>query len=165
MSTAILSYPQASSLFPAASYGVGDEARFLEDLYQEVIKGIVNSVSLGATQQSAFRQLYEVLRECGRPNWDGYGAEPISFGTYEQTVRFIRALPWGFPAPEISAEPDGEITLEWYTGPKRVLSVSVGPNNELTYAALFGASRAYGTEVFHDEIPDLILGLIIRVVN
>lgn len=163
MNIAVLSYPQASSLLPATSYGVGDEARFLETLYEGLVWRFATSISLGAAQQNAFRQLYEVLQECGRSNWDGYGAQPISFETYEKAKRFITALPWGIPVPEISAEPDGEVTFEWYASPTQVLSVSVGPNNELTYAALFGASRAYGTEVFHNEIPDLILGHIKRV--
>lgn len=111
----------------------------------------------------SLRQLSVVIKECGRSNWDGYGAEPISSETYEKAKRFITALPWGIAVPGISAEPDGEITFEWYVSPRRVLSVSVGPNNELTYAALFGASRAYGTEVLYDEIPEVILGHIKRV--
>jgi hypothetical protein len=104
-----------------------------------------------------------LLEQCGRSNWDGYGAQPVLFETYEKAKRFAQSLPFGIPAPEVSTEPDGEITFEWYASPTRVLSVSVGPNNELTYAALFGASRAYGTEVFHDEIPEVVLSHIKRV--
>lgn len=163
MSTAVLSYPRATSLFPTASYGVGKEARLLEELYGKVVWRLAASFSLGGSQQNAFRQLYEVLEDCGHANWDGYGAQPISFETYEKAKRFITVLPWGIPAPEVSAEPDGEITFEWYAGQARVISVSVGPNNELAYAGLFGASRAYGTEVFHDEIPEVVLSHIKRV--
>jgi hypothetical protein len=73
-------------------------------------------------------------------------------------------LPFGIPEPEVSAEPDGEITFEWFAGPAQVFSVSVGPGNELNYAGLFGAGRTYGTEVFHDEVPEVVLSHIKRVV-
>lgn len=62
--------------------------------------------------QEAFRQLYELLQECESPNWDGYDAQPISFETFEKAKRFITELPWGIPPPDVSAEPDGEVTFE-----------------------------------------------------
>ncbi len=163
MSLNVLSHPTASSLFATASYGVGGEAQKVEDLLWQLAHHLASS-SLGRMQQEAFRQLYEVLEECGRSNWDGYGAQPVSFETYEKAKRMITALPFGIPVPQISAEPDGEITFEWYVTPSRIFSISVGPNNELSYAGLFGASRTYGTEIFYDEIPQTVLSHIKRVV-
>jgi hypothetical protein len=115
-------------------------------------------------QQDTSKALEELVQDCSRSNWDGYGAQPVSFETYEKAKRFAQALPFGIPVPEVSAEPDGEITFEWFATPTRVFSVSVGPNNELNYAGLFGASRTYGMEVFHDDIPEVILSHIKRVV-
>ena len=111
-------------------------------------------------QQDSSKALEELIQDCGRSNWDGYGAQAISFDTYERARRFAQALPFGIPVPEVSAEPDGEITFEWFATPARVFSVSVGPNNELNYVGLFGASRTYGTEVFPDEIPEVVLSSI-----
>lgn len=79
------------------------------------------------------------------------------FETYEKAKHFVTALPVGTPPPEISAEPDGEITFEWYAAPTRVFWISVRSNNELTYAGLFGESRAYGKEVFRYKVPEVIL--------
>jgi hypothetical protein len=53
--------------------------------------------------------------------------------------------------------------MEWYRSPRRTLSVSVAPGDDLHYAALFGPSRVYGTEAFFGEIPEGILNLIRRV--
>ena len=114
--------------------------------------------------QDTYKQLFEVLEDCGRSDWDAYGAQPVLLESYENAKRFARSLPFSLSSPEVSAEPDGEITFEWYSNPTRVFSVSVGPSNELHYAGLFGASRAYGTEVFHDEIPEVILSHIQRAV-
>ncbi|MBI1902176.1 MAG: hypothetical protein HYS13_13835 [Planctomycetia bacterium] len=78
-------------------------------------------------------------------------------------VFLTEALPLGFPAPSIGAEPDGDLTLEWHCSPRRTLSVSVSPEGDLDYAGLFGPNRTYGTEVFYGEVPETILRLIRRV--
>lgn len=73
------------------------------------------------------------------------------------------SLPIGFPAPSIGAEPDGHLTLEWHRSPRRTLSLSVSPDDELHYAGLFGPSRVYGTEAYFGEVPKSVLHLIRRV--
>jgi hypothetical protein len=133
-------------------------------MLQETAQRLVDSVSLGAPLQKTDRELYQLLEDCGHSDWDAYGAEPVLLESYENAKRFARSLPFSLPSPEVSAEPDGEITFEWYSNPTRVFSVSIGPNNELHYAGLFGASRAYGTEVFHYEIPEVILSHIKRAI-
>jgi hypothetical protein len=145
--------------------GVGADYQRLLSLLQDTVQRLVDSVSLGEPLHKTYKQLYQVLEECGRSDWDAYGAKPVLFESYENAKRFARALPFSFSSPEVSAEPDGDITFEWYSTPTRVFSVSVGPQNELHYAGLFGVSRAYGTEVFHDEIPEVILSHIKRAIQ
>lgn len=72
-------------------------------------------------------------------------------------------LPPGIWPPSIGAHPDGQLTLEWYAGVRRILSVSVDPQGLLHYAALIDSERAYGTKVFADSVPRVILELIQRV--
>ncbi|RMF85056.1 MAG: hypothetical protein D6744_02065 [Planctomycetota bacterium] len=108
-------------------------------------------------------ELAEAWAECQKAGWDGYGALPVSRDALRNTYVFLEAWPLGFPLPSIGAEPDGHLTLEWYRNPRRVLSVSVSPDDLLHYAALLGASRTCGTEAFFGEIPDTILGLVRRV--
>jgi hypothetical protein len=165
MTAAVVLRPQTGSPFSQISCGVGDDARLLEGLLNEAARRLQNSLAVGGKKESLFHQLYEVSEECGSANWDGYGAMPISFEAFEKAKQFILSIPYGIPVPEVSAEPDGEITFEWFSSPSRVFSVSVGPNNELTYAGLFGASRTYGTEVFYDEIPEVVLSHVKRVVR
>ena len=162
--TAAISFSGSGSLLTQGTPGVGPDHQRLWALLQATMQHLVDSVSLGEPLQKTYRQLYQVLEDCGRSDWDAYGAEPVLFESYENAKRFARSLPFSFSSPEVSAEPDGEITFEWYSNPTRVFSVSVGSNNELHYAGLFGASRAYGTEVFHDEIPEVILSHIKRAV-
>jgi hypothetical protein len=164
MTAAAITLTASGSLLTEGTPGVGDAHDRLRAQLQATFQDLVESVSLGKTLQETYGQLLQVCQECDRLDWDGYGAKPVLFESYENAKRFVRALPFSLSSPEVSAEPDGEITFEWYSNPTRIFSVSVGPNNELHYAGLFGASRAYGTEVFHDQIPEVILSHIKRAI-
>lgn len=105
-------------------------------------------------------ELEELWSECQSPNWDGHHALPVSRGSLLHTYQFLESLPLGFRPPSLSADPDGQLTLEWYKSPSRLVSISVDPDGVLHYAGLLGANRRYGTETFYGEIPDEILRLI-----
>jgi hypothetical protein len=108
-------------------------------------------------------ELAGVWNECREPNWDGYNALPVTQDTLRNTYQFLESMPADILAPSIGAEPDGDLTLEWHRSLRRTLSVSVGPDNELNYSALFGSNRVYGTEAFFGDIPQSVLDLIRRV--
>jgi hypothetical protein len=113
---------------------------------------------------SALRdELATVWEECREPNWDGFGALPVSQETLQNVYRLLESLPLDCPAPSIGAEPDGALTLEWHRSARRTLSVSVGDDGNLHFAGLFGPNRAYGTEAFFGEVSKTILELIRRV--
>ena len=109
------------------------------------------------------QQLADVWEECSQADWDGHGAEPVSWDAYAIAERFLRSLPLGSPTPSIGAEPDGCITVEWRPSRRRTLSVSVAPDGDLYYAALLGPERVSGATPFYDDAPRAILELIRRV--
>ena len=113
--------------------------------------------------RGAFEELFQTFEECREPNWDGYGAQPVSDETYHLTSKFLTALPPGTPGPSLGAEPDGHITVEWYRSPRQTLSVSLSPEGDLHFAALLGSGKTYGTEPFIGEVPKIIFDLIRRV--
>jgi len=108
-------------------------------------------------------ELGTVWQDCREPNWDGFGAMPVSNDMRQEARALLESFPLGFPSPSIGAEPDGSLTLEWHRSPRRTLSVSITPDGNLHFAALVGPNRVYGTEAFFGEVPDSILGLIRRV--
>jgi hypothetical protein len=110
-----------------------------------------------------FEELLETFEECRQPNWDGYGAQSVREETYDLAHQFLAALPLSTPLPSIGAEPDGQITVEWYRSPQRTLSVSVSPDGDLHYAALLGAERICGTETFRAKMPQVLRDLIARI--
>ena len=109
--------------------------------------------------------LYKTVEQCSSANWDGYGATPVTRETFMQVCNFMEALPLGTTAPSVGAEPDGNLTLEWYRSPSRILSVSISPEGELNYAALLGHRKTYGTEPFCVEVHSIILDIIRQVLS
>lgn len=145
------------------SGGTSESASFVAEQVQKWRQRLQDSYSLGQQAKGSLNELYRVYKECIQSNWDGYGAAPVSVRTFQLAYEFLEALPLGTPAPSVGAEPDGDLTLEWYRAPRRTLSVSISPQGELHYAALIGLRKHYGTEPFYGEVPKTITDLIHRV--
>ena len=114
------------------------------------------SVSVDQAYAECLRALREAFEEASRPNWDAYGAPAVSDATLAQALAFLDVLPSMLLGPEISPHPDGELAFEWSFGPGRLLTVSVNESGRLSYAALFGRARLYGTEFCLDTLPEPI---------
>jgi hypothetical protein len=156
--------PSASmSLGVLGSHGVSDTARFVSERALWGRRHLQDSFTLGLRGKGAFDDLSRVYQECREPNWDGYGALPVTEDAYRLAYELLEALPLSTPLPSLGAEPDGHITLEWYCSPRRTLSVSVSPEGDLHYAALVGNSKVYGSEPFFGEASKAIVDLIYRV--
>jgi hypothetical protein len=71
----------------------------------------------------------------GQPNWDGYGASPITPSTINATRIMLRMLPRTFGNPHIAPGADGSIGFEWLlkTGPLVKLFIDIGPG--ITWSA------------------------------
>ena len=113
--------------------------------------------------RGVFEELLKTFEECCEPNWDGYGAQAVREETYHLAHQFLAALPLSTPLPSIGAEPDGQITVEWYRSPQWTMSVSISPDGDLHYAALLGAERICGTETFRAKMPRVLSDLIARI--
>ena len=142
------------------SRGTSVEAEYVAKTKQESQDRLRESLSFGFGLSRPFDELYKVAEECSIDGWDGESAKPVSTGTFLQAIRFLRSLPFDIKAPSVGADPDGELTFEWYKSPSRVLSVSVGLESVLRYAALIGPRTAYGSEPFLEAPPQVIVDLI-----
>lgn len=139
-----------------------DTARQVDKQLAKVNRTLQGSVAIGMLSQ-VDGELADVYMECSEPDWDGHNAFPVDPDSYLLAKHFLLSLPLGIRRPSVGAEPDGMMTLEWYSGVRRTLSISFDPEGKLHYAALIGASRPYGTESFTDDVPQLLLELIRRV--
>ncbi len=109
------------------------------------------------------RALLQTYQQCRIPDWDGHDARPVTAETLLMARRVLDVLPPGLPQPAFGAEPDGELTMEWYRSPRRLLSVSIRDDGDLNYAALIGTERVFGQVSFCGALPDTLATLIRKV--
>ena len=148
--------------FPV-NLGVSEDARRLQKQIADILENLEQSETIGGHFRETQQLLDKATEECFVDNWDDYGAKAIDEISYGKAIYFSRLLPPNIPVPEIYIDPDGEVTFEWYTGPRQVFFLSIGSNNELVYAGLFGANKTHGVEYLDDELPGTILDNINRV--
>lgn len=89
-------------------------------------------------------------------NWDNEGAVPVQATSLKLAENFINQLTDDIEEPEISADPDGTLELEWNSEPGKILTLSFGQDT-ISYAGYFGPSnKNHGVREFQEEIPDEI---------
>lgn len=140
----------------------GSFSRAIADLAAAPVQGtagvewFATSVSVDEARRATVQALDELLIEASETGWDGYGAAPVHPVTVAQAATFLRLLPTRVTAPHISASPSGEVSFNWSTSRTRVMSVAVSATGRLTFAALVGDSRNFGSEPLSDELPQSI---------
>lgn len=98
-------------------------------------------------------------------NWDGEGADPIPDAALKEARTFLQKLPSSLPLPEVIAEPDGYLGLEWYSNKWLLYVVSFNGKGALSCSGLFGQSKTYGTWYMDEGIPGQILSDIAKITS
>jgi hypothetical protein len=143
---------QQSAMRPGPDTALGEAARALRDRRERALAFRI-TVSFGQRFRQAWESLRNAYLQALSENWDGYGGKAVQSSTVEHAMILLLALPTRFPLPEVGVEPDGEIALEWYIGSRAVFSVSVSQSGMLSYAGLYGRSRAHGIEPLVGSLP------------
>ena len=100
----------------------------------------------------------QIAVECSAPDWDGYGARPISDLAKQSAQRFVNMLPADLPAPQAAPDPDGEISLSWDFGPNRVFTVSVAESGTVNYAGILGRGvKRHGQEPYRPGVARILV--------
>ena len=147
-----------SSSLCRKQFAEGPDARHLEALAEKNWNRQRDSLTFnrpsGPARQPASVILFEAWAESSEDNWDGEGARAVPRDRLEAAMALVDALPLVFPAPEACADRDGDFCLEWYRGPRRTISVSIGAAGVLHWAALIGDDDPRGTWRFSPEAGD-----------
>ena len=147
--------------FETVESGVSEAAQTLKDFRNRI--DVLNHESATFSNLSLDDQLIDAYCEATQSDWDGEGSTPVEPGTLKLAKEFVESLPRKYQTPEIAPEPDGHVSLEWYNGKRRLLSVSVNPDGRLHWAALIGSEDPRGSCVFFGEAPKTLLHLLRRV--
>lgn len=143
--------------------GFSDAAKLASRSLGEQVDCMRRSQTFGLDSELR-EDLGEVWSECQTGNWDGHKALPVTQDTLKQVYELLEELPDEFPAPSLSADPDGALALEWYTARDRQISVSI-IDGEIHYAAKLGANRHHGSYVLVDGWPRSLFSLIQKIAD
>lgn len=140
-------------------HGLSDNDRQLGVPQTQEAQYAETSITFGQRQVDLMVRLLEACHEASSdPETD-----PVLADTFELSEAFLRVIPPRVPLPDVMVHPDGEIAFEWHLARDRVLTVSAGPAGSVAFAALLGASTAYGRESFAGVIPDQVAHLLGRL--
>jgi len=130
-----------------ASSGVSDVARQSKQSLEKW---------LGHYLEPRLDLLLPEIEDLGVPSDESQIA--VDSNTIGAATQFAYSLPRFGPMPEVSADPDGEVSFDWIGPTGKMFSVSVNKNNRLAYAGWFGGkSRVHGIEQLAEGCPQQIV--------
>lgn len=141
--------------------GVGFDENSSGKIVKDIDKAIKQlkksiTITFGRPLDEMRDSLLEIYKECSCADWDGYGAHPTTEDAYEEAQKIIDSLPSSIPAPEIVAEPTGDIGFEWCRGTGQIFVISVSGRHRITYAGIFAGNKVHGSEYFEETLPLVI---------
>lgn len=115
-------------------------------------------MTFAGSREVTISQLWALAYECASAGWDSEGARPVSPFAANRAASFIRSLPDVFPLPDLAAEPDGALSLDWIQSRTRLFSVSIGLSENLPFAWIDGTDSGHAVAHFDGRrIPARIL--------
>ena len=89
--------------------------------------------------------------------------ETMPSTTFVRARKLLDTIPSGFPVPEIGLDPDGEVAFDWIRRDRTMVSVSIGPEGDPSYAAGLVDGTAYGFLRWEDSFPGALTDLLRRL--
>ncbi|MBI2869261.1 MAG: hypothetical protein HYX96_05495 [Chloroflexi bacterium] len=143
--------------------GVSEDADVIQRETDELKQSFAQTVTFGEHLSTITEGLLQVRKEYSKDDWDGYGAKRVDEQSLKNALRFALTLPASVPEPKVDVIPSGEVVFTWEHGKRQLFSVIIGERNDLSYAGLYGATKAYGVEYYDEGIPESIIANVKRV--
>ncbi len=156
MTTSLALGRRVGLITPARSTARSESAKRLAEIVEQARMHLLDSYTVRRWAESALQELDETRTEASVKGWDGYGAEPMDPDAYINARLFLEGMPTTAPAPEISADPDGDVALDWSFGPCKALSVSISRTGRCSFAWMRGHRTYRGTDWLDDGVPGSI---------
>lgn len=149
---------RTSRAVPAES----DSGRVSFDLWDEVQKQKIETVTYPPDNIRLKRELADIQQECSVEDWDGYNAKPIDRTSVQHVCQFLEQLPAGISYPELAPEPTGDLTMVWR---KKGYHLIVGINaaKQIAWGGTSPRGHVYGDAKFDSEIPEELIDLLYSV--
>lgn len=144
----------------AASRGVSAASIGVEESYaqafQRLCEPIASQEAIGRTQ----RIFFNLFSRHAIANWDGDGAEPVTSEVVARAYEFVMSLPPKFANPDVSVNGYGDVELEWYVRPDRLLTLAISHGGQYHFASRNGFDRRSGAGYLGGVPPSLLLAIV-----
>lgn len=98
-------------------------------------------------------KLNELWNQTQTGDWDGYDSLPVYDRTFSLAEQVIEILEATWPSLDFGAEPDGSITIEWYSKKLGEWSLSLRHDDFISYAGILGKHKLRGACKTLESIP------------
>ncbi len=146
-----------------STQGFSTEATSIAEGKQSILNRFFETVSMGERSRNISQRTAEIASIARVRGWDGYDGLPVTIGTHYYARRFMFRLPEHLPLPELSADPDGAISMEWYRTPDWIFSISIDDTGKIDYSGIFADKKVIGSSFFVEEIDSDIIDYIGRI--
>jgi hypothetical protein len=109
-----------------------------------------------------FSVLVELLELFGEARAEADG-EQVDVRAFVRARKLLDTLPHGFAVPEVAMDPDGEIALDWIRSDRTMVSLSIGPTGDVSYAAHLRDGTAHGVIQLREGFPIALTQLMRRL--
>lgn len=124
------------------------------------------SIALFDKKARLLELLRELVEECSEDDWDGYGSSAANATAVANAESFIRVLPDHLVMPDLSVDPDGDISFDWIPDRTKTFTLSVSGSNRLAYAWIDGTDRGHAVAKFENGVvPARVLAEIESITN
>ena len=128
------------------SRAAGSHAERIGAMAYEAMSDLASNISFSPTKHELF--------ELHLKSQKGLVKERFDEATLAVANSFLTAFPKHMSMPELALDDDGEVLFDWSPGVGRMLSVSLGQDGRISYAARLGGGRTrHGTEHFNGTFP------------
>jgi hypothetical protein len=150
MTTALGFHYSADSFSATPSWATSCEAATVFEALQEVSQSFQSAEAL---QAQIVRELQDAFLDSREDDWDGYGAQAVPDGAFLRARIFLDQVLRSFPSPTAAATPNGSLSLEWTPRKGCRFIVSIGEEDLVAFAGVFGSETVYGTATFVEDLP------------
>ncbi|HOF33645.1 MAG TPA: hypothetical protein PKU84_13485 [Spirochaetota bacterium] len=152
-----------STAYLFSTQGISAEALSIDESKKSISNRLLDTFTMGERSRIILTRVVELTSIASVRGWDGYDGLPVTYGTHYYARRFMFRLPEHLPLPELSADPDGAISMEWYRMPDWIFSISIDDTGKLDYSGIFADKKVSGSSFFVEEIDSDIIDYIGRI--
>ncbi len=149
--TQVLPIPTLTFLWGS---GLSETARHIKEIDDSDNNRLSETITFG-WRKVLCGKAYEVYQEANADTSEPE-YECVTKRTCDNILKIIKGLPDNILQPDVLADSDGSLLLDWFRDRENIFTVAV-KDDQLAYATLYNGSKLRGMTIVSDEFPSELL--------